>query len=378
MRVAIDARTIVPRKSGIGNYVDALVRELLTLDDSLELTLLCHPQSRGLVVEHPRAERVIFPGETKSLSTVFRMGGALAGRGIELYHSPADLVPLGLRLPWVVTLHDLMWVEQPALASAFLPERWANAAWYRWNIGRAVRGARRVITITEATRTAAARVYPAAASKLRTIRHGVDHQRYYPGAGGPRAALAGLVPDGKRYSLIVGQGSPYKNHAGMVRAFLEATADEPEHLLVLVRRFSRIDTEMSRLLSSRRARDKLITIPFVSDAALLTLYAHAHALLFASHLEGFGMPALEALALGTPVLASTTPALREVTGQAALHAVSTDHADLVRQLRRLSKDEALREQLRRRGLEQAQQFQWRRAAEHTLACYREALAQAPG
>jgi glycosyltransferase involved in cell wall biosynthesis len=373
LRIVIDARSVVAKKSGIGNYVEALVRQLVPLATDTRFLLLRHPCAREPIVESDRVEELVFPGETKSPHTLFRLGRAHDFRGYDLYHSPADLVPLGLACPWVVTLHDLMWVEAPRLASAFLPVRLFNSLWYRAAWRPSAGGAERVIAISQATADAVARVYPAHREKTRVVHHGVDHDRYAPERAGPRSLLDKWLPAGDRYSLIVGQGSPYKNHLGMLRAFVEATRDEPRHKLVMVRRFARVDFEMARELRRPEIRDKLVAVPFVTDGELLALYRHAQMLLFASHYEGFGLPALEAMCLGTPVLGSTAEAVREITGAAALHADPRSHADLVAKIRLLDRNQELRSRLIAAGRARALEFSWRRAAEQTLAVYREAI-----
>jgi glycosyltransferase involved in cell wall biosynthesis len=372
LRIVIDARSVVAKKSGIGNYVESFVRHMLPLLEDEHLLLLRHPEHTQPLFTDEHVQELAFPGETKSLSTVFRLGLRHRFADYQLYHSPADLVPLGIRCPWVVTIHDLMWIEAPELASAFLPVRLANGVWYQRNIARAIRGAREVVAISEATRSAIGRVYPEHVHKVTVIRHGLDVERYSPDRKQPRASIEPWIAEAQRYSLIVGQGSPYKNHAGMLRAFLEATRDEPDHKLLLVRRFSRIDREMTRLLSRPDMQRKVIHVPFVTDDVLLALYQHAHMLLFASHYEGFGLPALEAMALGTPVLGSTAEAVREVTGDAALHAIAADERDLVRKIRELSRNDELRAQLVAAGLRRVRDFSWERSAAAHLDVYRRA------
>jgi len=365
---------VIARKSGIGNYTEALLKHLVPLAEDMRFLVLRHPRATTPIVEHERVEELVFPGETKSMSTVLRLGRVRRGfEGYDLYHAPGDLVPLRLRCPWVVTLHDLMWIEAPTLASGFAPVRLVNALWYRLCFGYAVRGARAVIAISRATKDAIERVYPGEGDKTHVVHHGIDHDHFTANNAGPRTLLDRFVPSPQRYSLIVGQGSPYKNHAAMIRAFVEATRDQPDHKLVLVRRFARIDFEMSRLLARPDVKAKTVLMPLVSDIELLTLYKHAQMLLFASRYEGFGLPALEAMALGTAVLASTAPAVREVTGAGALHVAADDIVELTDCIRRLAHDEALRDELAKAGVERAACFCWERCAEQTLAVYRRAL-----
>ncbi|MCA9632573.1 MAG: glycosyltransferase family 4 protein [Myxococcales bacterium] len=375
-RLVIDARSVVAKKSGIGNYVDALIRHMAPLSGDLELSLLRHPEAResGPLVDG--VPELFFRGETKSTATVFSLARSVDLGGFDLYHSPADLVPLGIPIPWVVTIHDLMWVEAPRLASAFLPVRIGNGLWYSANIRRSVAGAERVIAISEATRQAISRHYPRHVHKTSVIHHGIEHSRFEQqlAAAAPRELLDDWVPAGARYSLIVGQGSPYKNHPAMIRAFVEAFRDDPGHKLVLLRRFARVDREMSRLLERPEVKERVLPISFVPDEVLVALYRHARMLLFASLYEGFGLPGLEAMALGTPVLASTAPAVQEVTGPGAIHAVPDSHVDLVRCMRRLDGDAKLRARLTREASEWVKRYQWDDTARKTLAVYRAALS----
>jgi len=173
----------------------------------------------------------------------------------------------------------------------------------------------------------------------------------------------------------VGQGSPYKNHPRILRAFVRAVGDRDDHKLVLVRRFSRVDDEMNRLLRQPEVRRVVIELSHVTDAQLITLYRHARMLLFASLYEGFGMPALEAMSVGLPVVGSRAEAVREVTGDAALHPDPEDEGAIAQAIRDLDERADLREHIVQAGLRRVSDFSWQRCADQTLEVYREALAE---
>ncbi len=376
IRVIFDARSVVPQSSGIGNYAASLLRHMVALDDGFSFTVLRHSGSTQPLVSSDRVREVqIVPGETKSVATLLRSGAVMRLKGHDLYHSPADMVPPRLPCPFVVTMHDMMWVEAPHLASSFLPSRLAMHLWYRSHFAHSIRGARVVVAISQATADAIARLYPDHAHKIRVVRHGLDAQRFDPARVPSRAVLEGWVPPDSPFLLAVGQGSPYKNHANIVRAFLRATRDMPDHRLVLVRRFARVDFEMRRLLARPEVRRKVLAYPFLPDEVLMALYGHARMLVFASHYEGCGMPAMEAMALGTPVVASRAAAVLEMTGDAALHADAGDVEDIAARIRTLLGDESLRQRLILAGRERVKQFSWDRCAAETLEVYREAVSR---
>lgn len=374
IRVAFDARMVVPKTSGIGNYAASLLRHMVPLAEDVAFTVLRHPGSTSPLVDHERVREIeLIPGETKSVDTLFRSWPVRRLRDHDLFHSPADMVPPWVPCPFVVTMHDMMWLEAPRLASAFLPTRVSMHAWYRAHYTHSVRRARRVIAISQATADAIGRIFPSHASKVRVVRHGLDRERFDRARVPAREILDPWVPRSSPFALVVGQGSPYKNHPNMIRAFLRATRDVPDARLVLVRRFARVDLKMRRLLAKPEVRRKVIVHSFVPDDVLLALYGHATVLLFVSHYEGCGMPAMEAMALGTPVVGSRAAAVTEMAGGAALIADATDVADIAEKIRAVIGDDQLRARLSEAGVARAREFSWERCARETLAVYREAV-----
>ncbi len=373
LRIGIDARTVTDHPSGIGNYVAAVVSRMAELAHGMRFVVLRQPDAGGPSLAHPRVTEVPLSGEMKSLRTLAAARHP-ALQELDLYHAPAEIVPLGLRCPFIITAHDLMWVEAPHLASAFWPVRAALSRFYGFNFRHTVPRARAIIAISRATADAIGRVFPDAAHKVKVIHHGVDREQLSTeGQAGPREELDRIVPPGQRFALIVGQSSPYKNQVRMIRAFIDATAHDPDHCLLLVRRFTRIDLEERRLLADPAVQRKIILCPRISDRELATAYRHASMLLFVSRYEGFGMPVLEAMASGLPVVASTAAAVAEVAGDAALQANPDSVRDMADKIRALAGDEALRARLVDAGVARAGDFCWDRAARQTLDVYRETL-----
>jgi len=375
VRIAIDTRSFVNKTSGIGNYIRAFVPRVLKMADDIQFTLIRHPKAGSLISGNARIREITVPSVTKSLYTVFKPGLGAKLSDFDLYHSPTDMVPPGLRCPFVVTSHDLMWIEASKLASGFFPVRWLLHHWYSSTFGYALRKSSAIIAISRATAEAIKRNFPEYGPKISVIHHGVDIDQFDPSRTKDRSSLDSWLSREYKYSLTVGQGSPYKNHANIVRAFLKATHDQPDHKLILVRRFSRIDLEMTKLLSDPQVKRKVIVRSHVSDEELRALYRHARMLAFISHYEGFGLPVLEAMAMGTPVITSYAPALIEISGDSALHADANDISDIADKIQRLDKDEALRKRLIMAGMKNVQKFSWEKCAKEIFEVYRKTLAE---
>jgi glycosyltransferase involved in cell wall biosynthesis len=189
------------------------------------------------------------------------------------------------------------------------------------------------------------------------------------------AALARIgVPSGKRYCLVVGQGAPYKNHEGALRAFAHAFSDARDIDCVMVRRRGGSGAALERLAASLGLGGRVHLLDAIERPDLVRLYSAAEVLLHPSLCEGFGNPVAEAMACGCPVVTSNLSAMPEVAGGAALLADPRDPGELAAQLRRAVEDRSLAADLRRRGLKRAAELDWRAFAAANLDLYRRALA----
>lgn len=308
MRVAIDARKI--RDFGIGTYIRGLIAGLVEIgeDEIVALAPKWAELPRG--VEHVVADAPKY--SVRELLTV--------GRGIraDVFHAPHYVVPF-TKLPTVVTIHDLIHLK---LRNPL------KRAYARTMMRRAARHT--VVTVSNAMKREIEATL--GARGVIVTPNGVD---------------AHFTPDGPRrdgeYVLFVGNAKPHKNAAAAIEAAKRAN--------------------VSLLLAGEG-------FEFFDDLA--PVYRGAIALVMPSIEEGFGLPALEAMACGTPVITSTNEALVEVTSDAALHVDAHDVDALAHAIARVANDSSLRAQLSSRGIERAREFTWRRCAERAREAYRRA------
>ena len=212
------------------------------------------------------------------------------------------------------------------------------------------------------------------------VHHGVDHDRFFPADDheAVRAAVHHRLGVGGRYILYVSNHQRKKNTEGLVEAFAAAARDDPSLFLVMTGRGGGTFHLVERLIDEHGLKERVRILGHVPDDDLPDLYRAASAFALPSLHEGFGIPVLEAMACGTPVLASSVYALPEVCGDAAELVDPYDTAAIAQGLRRILGDAGRAAELRRRGLARAAQFTWRRAAARHLETYEWALARRGG
>lgn len=378
MRVAIDCRYIRERPSGIGSYVHALVSRIPTLAPESTFQLWKSPLASGPLATGDNVTEPVVQAPANSLRTTMMPTRLAPLDDVDVFHQTFNLMGRSLPCRSVVTIHDLMWLRRPELCEGLSVLTPFQYAFYRDGILRALHEAERLICISQATADDVVALHPAAAKRVRVIHHGVE-SAFYPPESRDRAEATGrgLMGADEPYFVVIGQNSPSKYHRGVLEAFAAAQCRTRVRLVMLQRLYAggrwwvlgsdRLDSVASRLSLG----DRVVWLSTLSNPEVLQLLRGAHALIQFSKFEGFGMPVLEALACGTPVIASDIAPLREVSGGAALH-VPLQPAALAAAMDRIASEPQLRQELSLRGIERSKAFSWDRAAEQTLEVYREA------
>lgn len=377
-RVTIDARYLRTQHSGIGRYTEKIIEHLLEIAPHLSLHLLTHPERPAPFEEHARVRHTVFDAQANSIATRAKLAKLVHDTSPDLYHSPFNFLPAKLapELPRIFTLHDIMWLIHPEYCTSSRARRTIQGTFYKHVISRSIEEATRILTVSHFSREEIVSYAPQMRGKVDVSYNGIDPYFHEPlEAWRAWETISARVPPRKKFVLIVGQGSPYKNHQGALEAFIRAFEHDPDVYLVLVRRFSRgTSPELKRLLRHRALNSRLITLDYVSVEELRALYHAASCFLFPSIYEGFGIPPLEAMACGTPVVAGDVGAPAEVCGEGALLVDPYDPSSIAAGLREMVFDEASREAMIRRGHRRAAQFTWERCARQVLEAYDRTLA----
>jgi glycosyltransferase involved in cell wall biosynthesis len=336
--IVVDADVLGRQRTGDETYVRNLLRELSPIVDGVELRLAAVTRHPELVPDG--VEAVELHARSQEMRMARALPRLLRELGADLVHTQYAL-PLRSPCPGVVTVHDLSFARNPELMGR--RDRFV----FRTMVPRAVRAAVRVLTVSERTKRDLVELYGVPAAKIVVTPNGIDPV-FTPGEG-PRD-----------FVLAVGAIQARKNQL----AALEAANEVGLPLVVA-------GPEKDRALADELRRRGARLEGYVEPERLAELYRAAACLVQPSRFEGFGLPVLEAMASGTPVVATHEPAVEEVAGDAAIF---VDEDELADGIRRALAD---RDRLVWEGLERARHFSWRATAERTLAVYRDALGMPP-
>lgn len=372
MKVGISTSVIQRGRSGVGQYVLALVRAFQRSGTNAQFTLFVLEEDLPLfdfvkgemeIVPVPESER---PAVRNILWHQRRLPDLARRHALDILH-----VPSYRRLLWprpcklVATIHDLA------------PFRLAGKYdWKRMFYGRVVARrlagrADRIIAVSHHTAADILQFFKVPSNRISVIHNGIDHDRFSPAPSGGGATLPGKLYSDRPFFLYVARlEHPGKNHVRLVRAFeiFKERTGSNWQLVLGGADWHGAEVIHEAVRRSRCAQD-IRTLGFVSDTDLPSLYRAASVFVYPSLFEGFGLPPIEAMACGCPVVCSDRGALGEVIGSAAAVVDPENVESMAEALSRVARDSRLRETMRAEGIAQAAKFSWSVAAEATLRLY---------
>jgi len=363
-RVAVNASIIGHRSSGLGQHARGLVRALDTLHAPLVIHTALPSAVAPLRAMVRRAPSLVLPERGirghlgRILWTQLALGRRLAREGVDVLVNTVPEGPLVSSVAQVTVVHDVIPLDFPD----YYPRQ---QLYFRRLVPAVLRRARVVVAVSEATRRRVIAAYGLSPARVRTVLNGFDAEQFSP--DGPVSDDGGLP-----YVLFVGNLLPHKNLPRLVEAVARAATSTPVRLVVVgggrPRAVAQLRTLADRVGAGVERR------AFVSPSELAPLLRGARALVLPSLAEGFGLPAVEAMACGTPVIAGNVAALPEVVGDAGLLVDPRDVTALADAVVRVLSDDRLRKELGARGLERAARFSWARCAGELLGIVREVAA----
>jgi glycosyltransferase involved in cell wall biosynthesis len=374
MRVAIDIRRA--GDFGIGTYIRNVVRQFSILDRKNQYLLIGREKHRDELGELPDNFSLLeYPHEPGTVHTHFHLPFVLHRRDVDLLHMPWFYAPALVPMPLVVTVHDLTDVLTPQVGTSTIVQ--AGRLFFA---RRALLRASRVLAVSQSSKRELARAFGVPEGRIEVIYNALDErflrEPLSPGADRILERHAVTPP----FVLYAGNIKPQKNLARLIEAFAVVKAelrDDPQFgqlKLLLIGDDLGKHPDLRRAVVRTRLREEVRFLGFVPHHVLRVFYARASAFLFPSLYEGFGLPPLEAMAHGTPVLTSNVSSLPEVFSDAALLVNPENVFEIARGIRQILTEGVLRETLVRRGYECVEKYSWRRAAEQILRVYEETFS----
>jgi glycosyltransferase involved in cell wall biosynthesis len=364
--VGIDARKL--KDFGIGTYVRNLLEALARRPESLAYRFRIFARSADRDALPPLPPHFdVATEEARGYSVAELTGFAwrLWRHQLDLFHATHYVLPPLPRGRAVVTIHDIIHLLYPQ----FLPNRVAHL-YARIMIRRALKVADRIITVSHNSKRDLVDHFGVAPARVEVIYNGVSRgfRQDVPGEERRRVALKLNLPS--PYLLFLGSDRPHKNARNVIKAFAEARRRGPlPHALVLAGPMPRNEGRVEALISALDLGAAIRRTGIVDDADMPGLFAGADAFLYPTLYEGFGLPVIEAMASGTPVLTSSTSALQEIAGGYALLVDPMDAGAIATGIVTLATDPVKRAELAKMGLARAADFSWNKAAEATLSVY---------
>ncbi len=372
MKVAINAMQVRAAKSGVGQYIAGLLEAMAAAAPDDDFTIYCSAQNQvnyAFPANNLHTEVWGLPQHLRALrlaNEYARFPSELRRRKFDVFLGPSNFLPIRKVCPYVLVIHDLSYYVQPERCPLVRRQYWYAMT------ARSVALADFIITDSENSRRDIERFFPRAADRVRVIPLGI-HDRYRPTTTPREQSAVSRRGIHDPYLLVVGTLEPGKNTPRIIDAFDFIATRFPHHQLVFIGDRGWLTEEIDTALARAAAKSRIHFLGHLPDDEVVDFMNHCEALAFPSLYEGFGLPPLEAMACGAPVLASNTSSLPEVLGDAALLVNPYSVDELAAGMARLFDDPCFNQDLRNRGLQHAADFTWERTATETLRVLRSAI-----
>lgn len=368
MKIGIDARLYGPKVGGggLGRYVQEMVDHLQAIDNKNRYVLFLKKENfNSCRLTNPNFEKKLADIHWYTLFEQLKLPKIIDESGCDLVHYPHWNVPLRAQTPFMVTIHDLIMLEEPRSSKATTRNPMiytAKYAGYKMVLKNAVKKSQHLIAVSNFTKNSILKHFDVPEEKISVIHEGV--------AKLVSESYETKPPYQDPYFLYVGNAYPHKNLEALLHAFSFFHRLHPEVKLVLVGKkdifWQWLEQEIDEI---DLPKESVIFYGYATERELDQLYKHATLYVFPSRHEGFGLPPLEAMARGVPVAASKVTSLPEILGDAALYFKPDDIEEMISVMEKGLTDAKLRERLKTKGGEQVKKYSWERMARQILQLY---------
>lgn len=370
MRIGIDATALPPQPVGAGNYIIQLIRALVALDGEDELVIFVQDMGRSLI-DIPGSRQVEWviladrnPGTRLIWEQTF-FPQLIRRSRVDLMHALHYTRPIKLPCSSVVTFHDMTFFLYPQLHTL------SKRLFFPIAIRASARKADALIAVSESTRQDAIRLLNIPANKISTTQLGVDPSFRPITDRTEKRKIVEKYDLPEKFILYVGLVEPRKNLPLLIRAYKKLVDNGVKHNLVLVGRYGWMFEEVLQQINVLNLEDKVFLAGYVPQADLPLVYNLSSLFVYPTIYEGFGLPVLEAMACGIPVITTEVSSLPEIVGEAGVLVPVNDEQALYLAMDRVLKDPELYRDLTSKGPKRAAKFSWQRTAQLTMQVYRQ-------
>ncbi|GAB2536936.1 glycosyltransferase family 4 protein [Spirosoma aerophilum] len=378
MRIGIEAqRLLKPHKHGMDIVAMETIRALATSEQH-EFVVFVKPDTDrdGLPVS-PNLEFVELSGRPYPIWEQYVLPQAVKKYGLDILHCTANTAPLRCAAPLVLTLHDIIFLESQPMLHGSWYQRFGNQ-YRRWNVPQIVSKCDRIITVSDFERHRIVDHFKLDPDRVTTIWNAVSSQFRIIDDNSQIESIRAEYNLPEEFIFFLGNTDVKKNVRGVLKALMLLKVQGELSLPVVISNLSAAALEvMLTEINGQLIADDIILCGYVPNLILPLIYNAATVFLCPSLRESFGLPILEAMACGTPVITSNTSAMPEVAGNAALLVDPTSAEDMALQLSNMLQDPMLRAELRVKGLERAALFSWQSATGKLLDVYSDVLQPQP-
>ncbi|MFH1366588.1 MAG: glycosyltransferase family 1 protein [Patescibacteria group bacterium] len=376
MRIGIDARFYGPLTKGLGRYSEKLIQYLQELDHQNEYVIFLRKETwEKFQPKNANFKKVLADFRWYSLAEQIKMPGLIKKQHLDLMHFPHFNVPLLYRDKFVVTIHDLILTHFPTQRASTLSPLvyWLKHLAYRLVIRRAVKKAARIITISQYSKKQIIANFGVAQNKIAVTYEATSDFKPTP-AKVSEEDFSLKYKIQKPYLLYVGNAYPHKNLERLISVFKTLVQEKSLDLkLVFVGKLDYFYTRLQNLVNELKLDHKVYFLGYVEDEELKFLYQNALLYVFPSLEEGFGLPPLEAMTQGLPVVSSKASCLPEILNEAAYYFDPKSEKEMAEAIIKMTSDGSLRNNYKAKGINQVKKYAWPVLARETLEIYQSAI-----
>lgn len=356
MKIGIDARFVGPQGTGLGMYTEKLIINLAKIDSKNQYAIFLKKENRDYLNLPKNFKKVPADISWYSLAEQLKMPSIFKSQNLDLLHVPHFNVPIFFRGKFVVTIHDLIhhqFSETSATTKNLLTFNAKRIA-YRKIIGNAIHKSQKIITPSNFVKDEILKNFKVDPSKI-VVTYEAAEEEYFEKTSVKK----------ENFIIYVGNSYPHKN----LNELLDAMQNVKDTKLVLVCPRDIFSQRLKKEIEKRNLDEKVELKGYLTSDKLSKLFQKAQAYIFPSLSEGFGIPGLNAMASGIPLLASNISVLKEVYGNAALYFDPKDSDDISQKINRVLRDEKLKSELIKKGKAQVKKYSWQKMAGKTLNMY---------